>query len=113
MFRIRNVLQEFEAHLTSVEQEFAKVRGKSEWKKYGDGAHQLKISLTGLNLREGTALVLTVDGVKIGDMIVQGKTARFKRESEKGEFVPAVEAEQTLRVIFLEKVIVQGKYVAE
>ncbi len=112
MFRIRNVLQEFEAHLQPVPPE-SKTRGKSEWKKYTDQSQRLKVKTSGLNLPEGTPLEIMIDGQKIGEMTLQGKLARFERDSEKGEYVPQVEADQVLQVLFRGEVIAQGKYYAE
>jgi hypothetical protein len=111
--RIRNVLQEHEAQLTPVEKEYAKARGKSEWKRYGDESRRLKVSVSGVNLPDGTTLEISIDGRQIGEMIVQRKIARFERETEKGENVAPVGVDQVLQVSLKGKVIMEGKYYAE
>ncbi len=73
----------------------------------------LTLEASGLNLPEGTPLEIMIDGQKIGEMTLQGKLARFERDSEKGEYVPPVEADQVLQVLFRGEVIAQGKYYAE
>jgi hypothetical protein len=114
MFRARRVLQEFETHLALVDKTVGRnARGKSEWKRYGDESRRLKISLHGLEMADGTVLELTVEGRKIGDMVVQQGRARFERESEKGEFVPSVGAGNLLQVLLKGTVIAEGAYVAE
>lgn len=112
MFRIRNVLQEFEAHLQPVSPE-SKARGKSEWKKYADQARRLKVKASGLNLPEGTPLFIMIDGQQIGEMVVKGHLARFERDSEKGEIVPTVGLRQVVEIKVGVRVILAGRYEAE
>ncbi len=110
--RIRNVLEELEAHLAPANLQ-PRARGKAEWKVYENGTRQCKVSLSGLNLADGTMLELAVDGRRIGQLVVQHGAARYRRESERGEGVPAVEENQLLQVIASGQVILEGRFVAE
>jgi hypothetical protein len=112
--RIRNVLQEFEAKLeptpTSLQ---SQARGKAEWKVYANGTRQCKVSLSRLNLADGTLLELAVDGRQITQLVVQQGIARYRRESERGEDVPVVEEDQVLRVLGSGQLILEGRFIAE
>lgn len=90
--RLRSVLQEFEAHLAPTPTgPQAKARGKAEWKAYENGTRQCKVSLSRLDLADGTILELVVAGRRITNLVVQKGAARYRRESERGEGVPVVE----------------------
>lgn len=113
MFRVRSVLQEFEAQIRATGREHPKARGKSEWKRYGDQSERLKITAFGVDLPDGTPLEITVDGLTIGEMVLRGKDARYERESEKGEHVPRVEKGQVIEIKVRGQVILAGQYYAE
>jgi hypothetical protein len=59
--RFGAVLQELEAHFHPV-QRGSTVRGKSEWKHYGDGSYRFKISLRGISLPDNSEIDLWRDG---------------------------------------------------
>jgi hypothetical protein len=115
--RIRNVVQELEAMLEPTPAGLAlqaRARGKAEWKVYKDGTRQGKVSLSGLNLADGTLLELAVDGRRITQLVVQRGAARYRRESERGEGVPVVEENQMLQVFINSgQVILEGRFVPE
>lgn len=113
MFRMRTVLQEFEAQLQPADRAYPNARGKAEWKRYGDQSLRLKVKASGLNLPEGPSLEITMDGQKIGEMVIEGNRARFERDSEKGEVVPAVHADQVIQVYFGSQLLLTGKFYAE
>lgn len=112
--RIRSVLQEFEAKLepTSV-LHGAGLRGKAEWKLYADGTRRGKVSLSRLDLADGTVLDLLVDGCRIAELVVEGNLARYRRESERGELVPSVGVDQVVQVLHAGQVILEGRFYAE
>jgi hypothetical protein len=112
--RIRNVLQEFEVHLAPPPaSRQSRTRGKAEWKTYANGTRQCKVSLSRLDLTDGTVLELAVEGRRIAQLVVQQGAARYRRESERGEDVPVVEEDQVLRVLSSGQVILEGRFVSE
>lgn len=112
--RIRNVLQEFEAKLEPVTgSPFSNARGKAEWKTYQGGTRQCKVSVSKVDLPDGTILELALENQRIANFTLQNGIARYKQESELGQIVPNVEAGQTLQVIYDGKIIVEGKFYAE
>jgi hypothetical protein len=115
--RIRNVLQEYEAKLTVSKPGSAitpdSAQGKGEWKVYGDGTQRCKVRVSGLSLPEGVVLHVLVNGQPIGEMMVERGAARYKRESERGEYVPAVDANQVLQVSYNGQAILEGRFYSE
>lgn len=114
--RIRNVIEEFEVKLKPVPSAPPVLRsadGKGEWKVYGDGSRQCKVSVLRVDLPDDTSLQLAINGRGIGEMKVQRKTARYKRESERGEGVPKVEASQRLQIILAGEIVLEGMFYAE
>jgi hypothetical protein len=114
--RIRSVLEEFEVKLQPLPMDnsaASSARGKGEWKTYEGGSRQCKLSISNLNLPEGTELQLTVNGRIIGEMTVERDSARFRRETERGEFVPHVQADQMLQIVWDGKAILEGTFYAE
>jgi hypothetical protein len=112
--RIRNVLEEFEARLfPTAASPSAKAEGKGEWKVYSGGERQCKVKVLNLNLANGMVLHIAIDGETVGEMVVEGNNARFKRESDQSEHVPMVSAGQVLQVLHDEHVILQGNFYSE
>ena len=112
--RIRSVLQEFEAKLEpNSALHCPGARGKAEWKLYADGTRRGKVSISRLDLIDGTVLDLVVDGCRIAELVVEGKLARYRRESERGELVPSVGVDQVIQVIHAGRVILEGRFYAE
>ena len=114
--RIRSVSEELEVKLRPVADGTrltASSRGKGEWKLYGDGSRQCKVSVTNLDLPDGTELQLQVTDRLIGEMIAERGIARFRRESERGESVPSVQANDVLQVLLQGKVILEGSFYHE
>lgn len=115
--RIRNVLQEYEAKLRSVQGAASAAAdsavGKAEWKVYADGTRQCKVRVSGLSLSDGAVLQLAVSGQPIAEMLVRGGRARYRRESERGEAVPSVELNHVLQVSYAGFVILEGSFYLE
>jgi hypothetical protein len=114
--RIRSVLQEFETQLEPTDAAVAaagSARGKGEWKVYGNGTRQCKVWISGLNLSDGAVLQLAVSGRQFIELLVRGGRARCRRESERGEAVPEVEAKQSLQVSYAGQVILEGEFYSE
>ena len=112
--RIRNVHEEFEAHLSPSPGSLqAGARGKAEWKLYSDGSRQCRVSLSRLSLEDGTALDLVVEGRRIAQLSVERGTARYRQETERCETVPPIEANHILQVIQSGQVILEGRFVSE
>jgi hypothetical protein len=114
--RIRSVLQEYEAQLRPTDiaaSATVSARGKGEWKVYGDGTRQCKVSISGLKLSDGAALQVAVSGVQVVELPVRGGRARYRRESERGEAVPEVKPKQMLQVSYAGQVILKGELYAE
>lgn len=114
--RFRHVTEEHEVVLrptAAAPADAAAARGKGEWKLYGDGSRQCRVSVTDLSLPEETVLHLFVSGRHAGEMVVQRKNARFRRESEKGEFVPAVQENEILQILLQGVVILEGMFYLE
>jgi len=57
---------------------YSGARGKAEWKVYENGTRQCKVSLSNLNLADGTMLELLVDGHSIARLIAQQDIARYR-----------------------------------
>ena len=110
--RIRTVLQEFEAHFHPV-QPGSNLRGKSEWKQYGDGTYRFKFYLVNIPLADGSHIDLWRDGSWLMRVKVQNKKARVEIENDSGSGVPATKAGQVLQIKFGEMVLAEGKYEAE
>lgn len=114
--RIRNVIEEFEVMLSptvSAPVSASSARGKGEWKLYADGTRKCKLSITHLSLPEGTHLHIAVNGRHAGEMPIQNGTARFRRETEKGEFVPAVQRDEVLQILLDGDAILEGIFYPE
>ncbi len=114
--RIRKVLQEYEAELKP--KQFTgsagdSARGKGEWKVYGNGTRQCKVWVSGLNLTDGAVIQLAVSGQPITELLVRGRRGRHRRESERGESVPDVEAKQVLQVSYAGQTILEGEFYSE
>lgn len=114
--RIRSVVEEYEVMLRPPTAEVPgldSARGKAEWKVYADGSRQCKVSIHNLKLPEGAQLQLTINGRIIATVIVERGSARFRRETEKGELVPHVRASEVLQVLLEETAILEGSFYAE
>lgn len=114
--RIRDVAEEHEVLLKTTgaaPASTASARGRGEWKLYRDGTRKCKVSVTHLTLPEETRLYLAINGRHAGEMAIQKGTARFRRESENGDFVPAVQVDEVLQVLLDGIVILEGKFYRE
>ena len=110
--RIRNVLQEFEAHFHPVPPD-SKVRGKSEWKHYGDGTYRFKISIRDIPLPDGSQVDLWRDGSWLMRLTVQNKKAKVDLENDSGSGIPVIAAGQVLQIRSGENILAEGRYEAE
>jgi hypothetical protein len=110
--RIRTVLLEVEAHFYPVEPG-SQVRGKSEWKQYGDGTYRFKISIRGIPLPDHSQIDLWRDDQWIMRLGVENNKARADIENDNGSGIPLIEAGQVLQIKSGEILIAQGKYEAE
>jgi hypothetical protein len=115
--RIREVLEEYEAQLkptqTGAPATGRSAHGKGEWKVYSNGTRQCKIWVAGLNLADGAVLQIGVSGRQMGEVMVRDGRARYRRESERGEAVPALEPRQLLQVSYAGQVILEGEFYSE
>lgn len=112
--RIRSVLQEYEVKLEPPPASpCPSARGKAEWKIYGDGTRQCKLSVSNLDLPDGAVLELLVDDRRITQLILEHGTARYRRETERGEDVLVVELGQLLQVAHAGRTILVGHFYAE
>jgi hypothetical protein len=115
--RIRDVVQEYEAQLQPTEAGASTTArsayGKAERKVYGDGTRQFKIRVAGLDLSDGAVLQLAIRGRQFAEVMVQRGKARFRRETERGEAIPAVELSQLLQVSYAGQIILQGEFYLE
>jgi len=111
-FRFRTVLQEFEAHFHPV-QAGSNIRGKSEWKQYGDGTYRFKLSVREIPLPDGTEVDLWRDGTWIMRLPVQSNKVKVDLENEGGSGIPAIQAGQVLQLKSGDIVLAEGIYKAE
>jgi len=112
--RIRNVQQEYEVQLRpSPGGAFPSARGKGEWKVYADGTRQCKLSVSGLDALNGAFIELSVEQRRITHLTVEHGSARYRRETERGEGVPAVALGERLKVIYLGQVVLEGQFYEE
>jgi hypothetical protein len=115
--RVRDVLEEYEAQLMPTPNGGSasgrSSHGKGEWKVYANGTRQCKIWVAGLKLSDGAVLQLGVSGRQMGEVMVRDGRARYRRESERGEAVPAVEPKQVLEVTYAGEIILQGEFYSE
>ena len=110
--RFRSVLQEFEAHFHPVEPG-SNVRGKSEWKYYGDGTYRFKISLRDIPLPDNSEIDLWRDGHWMLRLPVKNNRAKVDLENDSGSGTPAIKAGQVLQVKSIETVLAEGRYKVE
>jgi hypothetical protein len=110
--RFRTVLQEFEAHFHPV-QPGSNVRGKSEWKHYGDGTYRFKISIRDIPLPDHSEIDLWRDGHWMMRLSVQSNKAKVDLENDSGSGIPSIKAGQVVQVKFGETVLAEGKYETE
>jgi hypothetical protein len=110
--RIRTVLQEFEAHFHPVGPG-SNVRGKSEWKEYGDRTIRFKLSIVNIPLSDGSQIDLWRDGSWLMRLTVQNNKAKVDLENDGGSGIPAINAGQILHVRLGDVVLAEGKYEAE
>jgi hypothetical protein len=95
--RIRNVLQEFEAHLQPV-QPGTRTYGKSEWRHYADGTVRIRSFIRNIPLPNISAIDLVLDGAPIAQLQVQDNKAKIDLDNLTGQGIPAVRAGQTLQI---------------
>jgi hypothetical protein len=110
--RFRTVLQEFEAHFQPA-QPGSNVRGKSEWKQYGDGTYRFKLSVVNIPLADGSQIDLSRDGSWLMRLTVQNKKAKVDLENDNGSGIPAIKTGQVLQIRFGEILLAEGEYKAE
>jgi len=110
--RFRTVLQEFEAHFHPT-QPGTNVRGKSEWKQYGDGTFRFKISIRDIPLPDQSEIDLWRDGTWILRLSVQDNKAKLDLENDSGSGIPVIQAGQVLQIKSGEIILAEGKYEAE
>ena len=110
--RIRNVVQEFEAHFYPVQPD-SSVRGKSEWKQYGDGTYRFKISIRDIPLPDGSQVDLWRDGSWLMSIPVQNRKAKVDLENDSRSGIPAISAGQVLQIRSGKIVLAEGQYEAE
>ena len=110
--RFRTVLQEFEAHLHPA-QPGSKIRGKSEWKQYGDGSYRFKLSLREVALPDESHIDLWRDSSWLMRLRVQRGKAKVDIENDSGSGVPGIEAGQVLQIKHGKLLLAQGEYKAE
>ncbi|MGH7798011.1 MAG: hypothetical protein ACREQ2_24375 [Candidatus Binatia bacterium] len=114
--RIRNVIEEYEAHLKPAQSTAASAgsaRGKGEWKVYGNGTRQCQVRVSGLDLSDGAVIQLAVSGQQFAELVVRGGRAYYRRESEHGEAVPEVETKQVLQVSYAGQIMLEGEFYSE
>jgi hypothetical protein len=107
--RLRSVVSELEAHLSGADD----LHGKAEWKTYADGSRQCRVRASKLPLPDGAEVEILLEGVKIARVAVDGGRVSFRRETERGEDVPAAAAGQTLRVVHVGSVVLEGTFHSE
>jgi hypothetical protein len=110
--RIRTVLQEFEARFHPV-QPGSSVRGKSEWKQYGNGIYRFKISIRDIPVADGSQVDLWRDGSWMMRLTVQTNKAKIDLENDSGLGIPAIKAGQVLQIRSGKVVLAEGKYETE
>jgi len=110
--RLRAVLQEFEAHLQPA-QPGSKIRGKSEWKQYGDGSYRFKLSLRDIALPDESQIDLWRETSWLMRLRVQSGRARVDIENDGGSDIPAIEAGQVLQIKHGDLLLAQGESKAE
>jgi hypothetical protein len=110
--KFRTVLQEFEAHVHPT-QPGSTVRGKSEWKHYGDGTYRFKFSLRDIPLPDGAEIELWRDGQWLMRLPVKDHRAKTDIENDHGSGIPLIQAGQVLQIKAGETVLAEGKYEAE
>jgi hypothetical protein len=107
--RIRDVSEELEAKLSPVVAGAgAAARGKAEWKVYRDGSQRAKLRASGLGLADGVAVDLVLNGRLIGRAEVLRGALHFRRESERGDLVPAAHAGESVQIVVEQRVILEG-----
>jgi hypothetical protein len=111
--RIRSVHEELEVKLESTTNLSKGAQGKGEWKVYSDGSRLCKVSISNLNLPDGSKLELVVEDRHIAHLEVHQGLVRFRRETEEGESVPRVEAKENLQVLFAGQAILEGRFYSE
>ncbi len=114
--RIRDVTSEHEAHLAAVAgapEAARSARGKGEWKRYADGSRRCKVSVSRLDLPDGTAVALAISGRALAEERLAGGRVRYRRETERGERVEDVAPGDTLQVIVNGQPVLEGRFEAE
>jgi hypothetical protein len=106
------VLQEFEAHFHPV-QPGSKVRGKSEWKHYGDGAYRFKISIRDIPLPDDSEIDLWRDNKWLMWLSVQNNKAKVDIENDDSLGIPVIKAGQVMQITSGQDVLAECKYEAE
>lgn len=109
--RLRTVRQELEARLKPVSSSsFKGAKAKAEWTTFGDGSMECRVNLFHVELPDRSIVQILVDGKAVGEMNVAAKTARFQRESEKGESVVEVKEGQVIQIAYQGTVLLEGSF---
>lgn len=110
--RIRTVLEECEAHFHPI-QPGSNLRGKSEWKHYGDGSYRFKISIREIALPDKSQIELWRDGTWLMRATVQNKTVKVDLENDSGSGIPAIKVGQILQIRHGDVLLAKREFNAE
>ena len=110
--RFRTVVEEFEAHFHPA-QLGSKLRGKSEWKHYGDGTYRFKLSIRDLSLPDNSEIDIWRDGSWLMKLTVQNGKAKVEMENDSGSGIPAIKEGQVLQIKHGDVLLTEAEYRAE
>ena len=109
---IRRILEEHEAILFDAEKRglLRPKRGKAERKRFGDGDEELSVRFRGVDLPDGSVVVVAIGPDVVGEAAVERKRGRLELSKDAGDDVPEVKTGGTIEIRHGSTALLRGEF---
>lgn len=109
--RVRIILEDYEARLKPINAAAAsRATGKAERERYKDGSEEFSLRLHQVDLPEGAAVEIALQGTVLGTTVVRQQSGRFELNTTTGARVPAVKVGDVVEVRHQGSAILRGTF---